>query len=104
MSEICPKCGLPLDICACQSIQKETTQKITIYSTKKRFNKLVTLVQGLAGEALKDTAKSLKHKLACGGSFKDGLIVLQGDHVQKVREILVSLGYPEEMITVKSLQ
>ncbi len=102
MSEICPKCGLPLDICACQSIQKETTQRIKIYSTKKRFNKLVTLVEGLSGEALKETAKSLKHKLACGGSSKDGLIVLQGDHVEKAKVILISLGYPEEMITTKA--
>ncbi len=101
MSEICPKCGLPLDICACQSIQKETTQHITIYSTKKRFNKLVTIVVGLSGDALKETAKSLKHKLACGGSFKDGLIVLQGDHVDKAKQMLISLGYPEEMISIK---
>ncbi len=101
MSEICPKCGLPLDICACQSIQKETTQHITIYSTKKRFNKLVTIVTGLSGDALKETAKSLKHKLACGGSFKDGLIVLQGDHVDKAKQMLISLGYPEEMISIK---
>ncbi|MFH0713012.1 MAG: stress response translation initiation inhibitor YciH [Candidatus Micrarchaeota archaeon] len=102
MSEICPKCGLPLDICACQSIQKETTQKIKIYTTKKRFNKLVTIVVGLGGEALKETAKSLKHKLACGGSAKDGVIVLQGDHIAKTKEILVSLGYLEEMITAKT--
>ncbi|MDP3742066.1 MAG: stress response translation initiation inhibitor YciH [Candidatus Micrarchaeota archaeon] len=101
MSEICPKCGLPLDICACQSIQKETTQHITLYTTKKRFNKLVTIVQGLSGDALKETAKSLKHKLACGGSSKDGLIVLQGDHVNKAKQILISLGYPEEMIYIK---
>ena len=101
MSEICPKCGLPLDICACQSIEKETTHKIRIYSTKKRFNKLVTIVEGLSGDALKETAKSLKHKLACGGSSKDGFIVLQGDHVAKAKDILISLGYPEEMIMIK---
>ncbi len=101
MSEICPKCGLPLDICACQSIQKETTQHITIYSTKKRFNKLVTIVGGLSGDALKETAKSLKHKLACGGSSKDGVIVLQGDHIEKAKQTLISMGYPEEMISIK---
>ncbi len=100
MSEICPKCGLPLDICACQSIAKQTTQSIKIYSTKKRFNRLVTIVEGLSGEALRETAKSLKHKLACGGSSKDGLIVLQGDHVGKTKELLILLGYPEETITI----
>ncbi len=99
---VCPKCGLPLDICACQSIQKETSQRIKIYATNKRFNKLVTIIEGLTGEALKETAKSLKHKLACGGSHKNGLIVLQGDHKEKAREILISLGYPEEMITIQA--
>jgi len=98
MSEICPKCGLPLDICACQSIQKQTTQSIKIYATKKRFNKLVTIVEGLSDSELKETAKTLKHKLACGGSYKDGIVVLQGDHKSKAREILVSIGYPEDTI------
>ncbi len=101
MSEICPKCGLPRDICACQSIQKQTTQQIKVYTTQKRFRKLVTIVEGLTGDALKDTAKSLKHKLACGGSYKDGLIVLQGDHRDKVKGALISLGYPPDMITVQ---
>lgn len=101
MSDICPKCGLPRDICACQSIEKQTTQHIKVYTEQKRFKKLVTIVQGLTGDALKETAKSLKHKLACGGSHKNGIIVLQGEHKEKTREILVSLGYPAEMITVK---
>lgn len=101
MSEICPKCGLPRDICACQSIEKQTTQHIKIYTEQKRFKKLVTIVSGLTGDALKETAKSLKHKLACGGSHKDGIIVLQGDHKSRTRDVLVSLGYPAEMITVK---
>ena len=100
MPEICPTCGLPLDICACQSIQKQTSQSIRVYTTKKRFNKLVTIVEGLKGDALKETAKTLKHKLACGGSHKDGVIVLQGDHKSKTREILISMGYPEETIRV----
>ncbi|MBI4406582.1 stress response translation initiation inhibitor YciH [Candidatus Micrarchaeota archaeon] len=101
MSEICPKCGLPRDICACQSIEKQTTQQIKVYTEQKRFRKFVTIVEGLTGEALKDTTKSLKHRLACGGSYKDGLIVLQGDHRDKAKNALVSLGYPQDMITVQ---
>ncbi len=101
MSEICPKCGLPRDICACQTIQKETTQQVKVYTTQKRFKKLVTVVAGLNEDSLKETAKSLKQKLACGGSFKDGLIVLQGDHKDKVKNTLISLGYPAEMILVQ---
>lgn len=98
MSEICSKCGLPKEICACQTIGKETTKTIKVYATKKRFNKLVTIVEGLSGEELARTAKELKQRLACGGSSKDNIIVLQGDHREKTKEYLVAMGYPKEMI------
>ena len=76
-------------------------QRIKVYSTKKRFGKLVTVVEGLDKEALGKTAKELKHKLACGGTAKDGLIVLQGDHKDKIKSLLVALGYSRESITVR---
>ena len=100
MSEICPKCGLPKEICACQTIGKETSSKLRVYTTKKRFNKLVTIVEGLSAGELSPVAKELKHKLACGGSDKDGIVVLQGDHLDKTVEYLIKLGYPKESITV----
>ena len=100
MSEICSKCGLPKEICACQTIEKETTQKIKVYTTKKRFNKLVTIVEGLKGDELVGATKELKHKLACGGSCKAGYIVLQGNHLDKMVDFLVKLGYPKDIIKV----
>ena len=100
MSEICSKCGLPKEICACQTIEKETTQKLKIYTTKKRFNKLVTIVEGLKGEELVSATKELKHKLACGGSVKDDAVILQGDHKRDVVEHLIKLGYPRENIVI----
>lgn len=98
MSEICSKCGLPKEICACQAIEKETTTRLKVFVTKKRFNKLVTIVEGLEGEELRTATKELKKKLACGGSAKDNLIVLQGEHKKKTVEYLVKLGYPQEII------
>lgn len=100
MSEICATCGLPKEICACQTIEKETTAKLKVYTTKKRFNKFVTIVEGLSGKELEDAAKELKRKLACGGSYKNGLIVLQGDHLENAVEYLVKLGYPKDIIKV----
>jgi len=100
LSEICSKCGLPKEICACQTIEKETTQKIKVYTTKKRFNKLVTIVEGLKGDELVGATKELKHKLACGGSCKGGYIVLQGNHLDKAVDFLVKLGYPRDIIKV----
>jgi translation initiation factor 1 (eIF-1/SUI1) len=47
---------------------------------------------------LKTTAKALKEGLACGGTVKDGVIELQGDHKRNVRQILVKLGFSDESI------
>ncbi len=98
MGEICATCGLPKEICACQAIEKETLAKIKVYVTKKQFNKFVTVVEGLKGDELERTFKELKRSLACGGSSKNGVIVLQGSHREKVVEYLTKLGYPKEII------
>lgn len=101
MADICPKCGLPKEICACEVLDKEEVQEIKVYSTKKRFGKLVTIVQGLEGSKLEKTAKDLKHKLATGGTAKDGIIILQGDQRHKIKKALVDLGYAEESISIR---
>ncbi len=100
MAEICAKCGLPKEICACQAIVKETTQRIKVYSRRERFKKFVTIVEGLSGDELARAAKELKHLLACGGTSKNGVVVLQGAHVEKTAEYLVKLGYPKELISL----
>ncbi len=100
MADICPKCGLPLDICACEALEKEEAVRIKVYTTKMKFGKLVTIVEGLSSEDMAKTAKELKRKLACGGTAKDNHIVLQGDHKAKVRGVLAKLGYNEKNIDV----
>jgi translation initiation factor 1 len=98
--DICPKCGLLKEICACDVLEKEEVQKIKVYATKNKFRKLVTIVEGLEGEKLEECASELKRKLACGGTAKEGLVILQGNHTAKAKGLLVSLGYPAESITV----
>ncbi|MCP8322247.1 MAG: stress response translation initiation inhibitor YciH, partial [archaeon] len=46
-------------------------------------------------------AQKLKTKLACGGTAKDGYILLQGDHRDSVKEELVRLGFDESSIEVQ---
>jgi translation initiation factor 1 len=46
-------------------------------------------------------AKNLKQKLACGGTYKEGRIELQGDHIGKIKDLLVKLGFPEERIVIE---
>ena len=98
MAETCPKCGLPKELCVCEVLDRETTKKIKVYKEKKKFQKYATIVEGLTGDELENTAKSLKHILACGGTHKNGVIELQGDHKDAVKKALLSLGYPESSI------
>ena len=47
---------------------------------------------------IKNISKELKHELACGGTIKNNIIELQGDHKGKIKPILMDLGFPEESI------
>ena len=96
--EICPKCGLPQQACVCEQMQKRS-QRIKVTTDKKRYGKVVTLVSGFENSMdVKSIARALKNELACGGTYKDGAIELQGDHRDKIKKILVKLGFDEESI------
>ena len=102
MAEVCPNCGLPKELCVCESIAKES-QKIIVTIEKKKFGKKYTVIEGIDEKEidLKDLAKKLKSKFACGGTAKEGKIELQGDHKQKVKETLVQLGFAQETIEIR---
>tara|TARA_Y100000034_G_C6641401_1_gene280375 strand:- start:31 stop:327 length:297 start_codon:yes stop_codon:yes gene_type:complete len=96
--EICPKCGLPKQACVCEQIVK-SSQRIHVTTDRKRYGKIVTVVSGFdSGVDVKSIAKALKNELACGGTYKDGVVELQGDHVSKVKPILVKHGFEAEAI------
>ncbi len=89
------------DLCVCEILDKEKTTKIRVYTEKKKFRKLVTVVEGIDKKSIGDAAKDLKHALACGGTAKEGQIVLQGNHKKKMKAILVKMGYSPESIEVE---
>ncbi len=80
--------------------QKETLppqqQQLYVKREKKgRGGKEVSIVTGFVGneEDLKDLEKELKKSLGVGGSAKEGEIVIQGEHRDKIVEILTKKGY-----------
>lgn len=102
MSAICTTCGLPKELCVCDQIAKES-QKITVLLDKKKFGKTYTVISGINEHEvdIKDVAKKLKNKFACGGTAKEGQIELQGDHRRNAKEELAKLGFLPDTIEVK---
>jgi translation initiation factor 1 len=73
-------------------------QQQTIYLHREssgRAGKAVTLVKKLilSEEALKALAKKLKQECGTGGTVKDGVIEIQGEHREKIADVLRKLGY-----------
>lgn len=96
--DICPKCGLPLQACVCKEIAK-AEQRIKIKTEERKYRKVITLVTGLSNDVdMKELAKTLKSELACGGTIKNNVIELQGNHRKRIKPILVKLGFPEDTI------
>jgi len=97
MSDICEVCGLPKEICVCEDIAREQ-QKISIVLDKRRYGKMMTVVEGINPNDLDINAlvSNLKSVCACGGTIKEGRIELQGDHRNKVKETLEKMGFVVE--------
>ncbi|HDM25146.1 MAG TPA: stress response translation initiation inhibitor YciH [Thermoplasmatales archaeon] len=97
MSDICEVCGLPKELCVCEELVREQ-QKITIKLDRRRYGKMMTLIEGLNPNEvdLHSLVSKLKSACACGGTVKDGIIELQGDHRVKAKEILEKMGFRVE--------
>lgn len=97
--DIDPRLGLPSNAGAFEEIAK-SEQKIIVSTVARRYGKIITLVSGFDSNFdIKGTAKHLKEKLACGGTVKDGVIELQGNHKKQVKQILINLGFSQDSIS-----
>lgn len=91
--------GLPSETDVFEEIAK-SEQQIKVTTQTRRYGKKITLVEGFDKHVdVKSVAKALKEGLACGGTARDGIIELQGDHKKKVRQILVKLGFADDSIS-----
>jgi len=94
---MCPDCRQPIADCRCGlAVAKPSADGIVRVSreTKGRAGKGVTLVKGLGLEpvALAALVKQLKAACGSGGTVKDGTIEVQGDHCDRVIELLKKQG------------
>ena len=95
---MCPTCRQPVTSCHCSAaVPKAAGDGIVRVSreTKGRAGKGVTLVRGLALDplALLTLGKQLKTACGSGGTVKDGVIEVQGDHCDRVMEALKAQGF-----------
>ena len=95
ISGMCPVCSLPEDLCMCEHRAREQ-QLIKISTDRRRYGKVVTIVEGIEA-GIDDIARKLKTKCAAGGTAKAGRIELQGDHKKKVQLTLEEMGFAVEV-------
>ncbi len=93
----CPGCGHPVKQCCCRqkSLQQGDSVVRVSRQTKGRKGSGVCLITGLPlDEAeLKKLAKELKKKCGSGGTVKNGVIEIQGDHREVLVDALIKLGF-----------
>jgi translation initiation factor 1 len=95
---MCPKCRQALASCLCKAASKPAAGDGIVRvsrETKGRGGKAVSLVRGLALDdaALTALGKRLRSACGAGGTQKDGVIEVQGDHVDRLVALLQDEGW-----------
>ncbi|AYN93684.1 translation initiation factor Sui1 [Pseudomonas sp. LTJR-52] len=93
----CPACNKPLADCLCKQAPVQAGDGIARVrrETKGRGGKTVTTVSGVpvTADELKELASTLKRRCSTGGALKDGVIEIQGDHVDLLIDELTKRGF-----------
>ena len=104
--QICPVCQKPVLKCSCKKIQSRPSTNVKTdgiiriqREVKGRKGKTVTTVSGfqIAADELKQLAAQLKRRCGTGGSVKDGIIIIQGDHREGLLSELKKQGYTAKL-------
>jgi translation initiation factor 1 len=95
---MCPRCGNPVARCSCTANPRAPRGDGVVRvrrEVKGRNGKTVTTISGigLSDDALRELAGELKRRCGTGGSAKDGVIEIQGDHREKLVAELETRGY-----------
>ena len=99
---VCPKCRLPTSTCRCGKEEPAPAGDGIARvrrETKGRGGKTVTTVSGvpLGSESLRNLASDLKRRCGTGGTAKDGVIEIQGDHRETIAADLSRRGFTTKL-------
>lgn len=101
---MCPDCRQPLADCRCKAAARaravgDGNVRVSRES-KGRGGKTVTLVRGLPldADALAALGKQLRSACGSGGTVKDGVLEIQGDHCERVMAELTRLGHKPKRV------
>jgi translation initiation factor 1 len=94
----CERCGKLESECECPPLVKPSIppgkQTARVVVEKRKRGKVVTVVQRLAaGEYLDELLTALKTACGAGGTVREGEVEIQGDHLQRVEQLLRDRGY-----------
>ena len=104
--QICKACQKPVSECTCKKKKSRSQANIKIdgiirvqREVKGRKGKTVTTVSGfqISADELKNLAAQLKRRCGTGGSVKDGIIIIQGDHRDALLSELKKQGYTAKL-------
>jgi translation initiation factor 1 len=95
---MCPACRRPVAQCTCRAAAPAPAGDgivRVLRETKGRGGKAVTVVRGVPVDAaaLAKLGQELKAACGSGGTVKDGVVEVQGDHVEKVMSLLQQRGW-----------
>ena len=98
---MCAVCGLPKGLCIYEEVAKEQ-QRIVVKIDTRKYKKEVTVIEGLNPTEinLQELTSYLKSKFACGGTIKENVIELQGNHKSRMKEVLIKKGFLPEQIKI----
>jgi len=87
--------GLPDELGIDEDLGR-TEQRLRVRVDERTYGKSMTIVEGFDESSVdvQSLASDLKSSLATGGTVDEGRIELQGDHRERVRELLEDEGFP----------
>ena len=95
----CERCNELESNCQCQPLPSviervaREKQQLKVFPERRKHGKTITCVKGIHEADVAEMLTALKDKFGCGGTVKDGVVELQGDHAVPAKTLLRELGF-----------